>query len=114
MSFFVRTLCALPAVAIATGAFAHVSLETREAKAGGSYKAVLKIPHGCDGSPVVKVHVEIPDGVIAVKPMPKPGWQIETKRGPYAKGLSVLSRQATDRRREGNRLDRKIARRALR
>jgi periplasmic copper chaperone A len=85
MSFFTRTLCALPAVAIATGAFAHVSLETREAKAGSSYKAVLKLPHGCDGSPVVKLHVEIPEGVVAVKPMPKPGWQVETKRGAYGK-----------------------------
>jgi uncharacterized protein YcnI len=90
MSFFVRTLCALPAVAIATGALvhvavAHVSLETREAKAGSSYKAVLKVPHGCDGSPVVKLRAEIPDGVVAVKPMPKPGWQIETLRGPYPK-----------------------------
>jgi uncharacterized protein YcnI len=85
MSFFVRTLCALPAVAIATSALAHVTLETREAKAGSSYKAVLKLPHGCDGSPVVKLHVEIPEGVVAVKPMPKPGWQVETKRGAYGK-----------------------------
>jgi uncharacterized protein YcnI len=85
MSFFVRTLCVLPAVAAATGALAHITLETREAKAGSSYKAVLKVPHGCDGAAVVKLRAEIPEGVVAVKPMPKPGWQIETVRGPYAK-----------------------------
>ena len=60
-------------------------------KRAGSYKAVLKLPHGCDGSPVVKVHVEIPDGVIAVKPMPKPGWQIETKRGPYPRAIRIIT-----------------------
>jgi uncharacterized protein YcnI len=85
MSFFMRTLCALPAITIATGALAHITLETREAKAGSSYKAVLKVPHGCDGSAIVKLRAEIPEGVFAVKPMPKPGWQIETKRGAYAK-----------------------------
>jgi uncharacterized protein YcnI len=85
MSIFTRALCALPAVAIATGAYAHITLEGREAKAGSSYKAVLKVPHGCDGSAIVKLRVEIPEGAVAVKPMPKPGWQIETVRGPYAK-----------------------------
>ncbi len=85
MSLFVRTLCALAAIAFATGAYAHVTLETREAKAGSSYKAVLKIPHGCDGSAIVRLRTEIPEGVVAVKPMPKPGWQIETVRGAYGK-----------------------------
>jgi len=66
-------------------AFAHVTLETREAKAGTSYKAVLKVPHGCDGSATLKVRAQIPEGVIAVKPMMKPGWQIETVKGAYAR-----------------------------
>ncbi|ARQ02810.1 DUF1775 domain-containing protein [Pseudorhodoplanes sinuspersici] len=66
-------------------AFAHVTLETREAKAGTGYKAVLKVPHGCDGSATLKVRAQIPEGVIAVKPMMKPGWQIETVKGAYGK-----------------------------
>jgi uncharacterized protein YcnI/copper(I)-binding protein len=69
----------------AFSAFAHPSFETREASAGTSYKAVLKIPHGCDGTATLKVRAQIPDGVIAVKPMPKPGWHIETVRGPYGR-----------------------------
>ena len=64
-------------------AFAHVTLETREAKAGSGYKAVLKVPHGCEGSATLKVRAQIPEGVIAVKPMMKPGWQIETVKGSY-------------------------------
>ena len=55
---------------ISTALFAHVTLETREARAGMSYKAVLRVPHGCDGSPTLKVRAQIPQGVIAVKPMP--------------------------------------------
>ena len=66
-------------------AFAHVTLETREAKAGTGYKAVLKVPHGCDGSATLKVRAQIPEGVIAVKPMTKPGWQIETVKGSYGR-----------------------------
>ena len=63
----------------------HPSFETRSATVGASYKAVIKIPHGCDGSPTTRVRVLIPEGVIGVKPKPMPGWSIETKRGPYAR-----------------------------
>jgi uncharacterized protein YcnI len=66
-------------------AMAHPSLETRSATVGSSYKAVIKIPHGCDGSPTTRVRVVIPEGVIGVRPKPMPGWSIETKRGPYAR-----------------------------
>jgi uncharacterized protein YcnI len=65
-------------------ALAHVTLEKSEAKPGAPYKAVFKVPHGCEGSATVKISVAIPEGVIAVKPMPKPGWQIEIEKGTYA------------------------------
>jgi uncharacterized protein YcnI/copper(I)-binding protein len=73
----------LTAASIVT-AFAHASLEKGEA-AAGSYKAVLKIPHGCDGKATNLVRVEIPEGYVGVKPMPKAGWTLETKKGDYAK-----------------------------
>ena len=66
-------------------ALAHPSFETRSAAIGASYKARISIPHGCDGSPTTRVRVQIPEGVIGVKPKPMPGWSIETKRGPYAR-----------------------------
>ncbi len=66
-------------------AHAHASLEQREAKVGSGYKAVVKIGHGCDGSATTTVRVDIPEGVIGVKPMPKPGWTITTQRGAYAR-----------------------------
>ena len=74
----------------AVSALAHVTLETREARAGTGYKAVLRVGHGCDGSATTKIRAQIPDGVIAVKPMPKAGWQVETVRGPYTRAYPHL------------------------
>ena len=75
---------ALLLLALSVPAHAHVSLEQREATRGASYKAVLKIPHGCDGEATHTVRVDIPEGFIGVKPMPKPGWAIKTTRSAYA------------------------------
>jgi uncharacterized protein YcnI len=66
-------------------AAAHVTLETQEAKIGMPYKAVLRVPHGCEGSATTALRVRIPDGIIAVKPMPKPGWTLTTSSGKYSK-----------------------------
>ena len=68
----------------ASSASAHVTLEKREAAVGSYYKAVFAVPHGCAGSATIKVRVQIPEGVIGVKPMPKPGWNLETIKGKYA------------------------------
>jgi len=77
---------ALGAAALsATPARAHVELETDQAPAGSSYKAVLMVPHGCTGSPTVALRVQIPDGVVGAKPMPKPGWTVTTVVGKLAK-----------------------------
>ena len=66
-------------------ASAHVTLETREAPVGAPYKAVLRVPHGCEGAATIALRVRVPDGMIAVKPMPKPGWKIDTVTGKYPK-----------------------------
>lgn len=63
----------------------HVSLEQKQATVGAPYKAVFRVPHGCSGSATKKVIVQIPEGVIGVKPMPKPGWTLTIERGPYQK-----------------------------
>jgi len=47
-------------------AFAHATLETRQAPVGASYKAVLRVPHGCDGSATVSLRTRIPEGVIEI------------------------------------------------
>jgi periplasmic copper chaperone A len=74
----------IAALLFATPAFAHVTLEGRQAPIGTWYKAVFAVPHGCAGSATTKIRVQIPDGVIDVKPMPKPGWNVEVVKGKYA------------------------------
>jgi len=89
--------CALASAFIALPASAHITLEQPRTPVGAPYKAVFRVPHGCDGSTTVKLTVRIPEGVIAIKPMMKPGWQIETKRGVYAKSYSYFHGARFDR-----------------
>lgn len=81
-----KIMLALAAVGMATWpSTAHVTLETGEAPVGSTYKAVFRVPHGCEGQPTNAVRVRIPEGVIAVKPMPKAGWNLEKVKGKYEK-----------------------------
>jgi uncharacterized protein YcnI len=79
------SIAAAVLAALAVPAFAHVTLEKGEAPVGSTYKAVFRVPHGCEGKPTNVVRVQIPEGVIAIKPQPKSGWKLEKVRGPYAK-----------------------------
>jgi periplasmic copper chaperone A len=63
---------------------AHSSLENAKSPLG-SYKAVVKIPHGCEGQATNSVQIEIPEGYVGVKPMPKAGWVLELEKGDYAR-----------------------------
>ena len=71
-SFLLATAFAL----VTSAATAHVSFETAHAPVGSTYKAILRIPHGCEGEATNSVRIKIPEGIIALKPMPKPGWTI--------------------------------------
>jgi uncharacterized protein YcnI len=68
------------AVLAGAGVQAHVTLEQAQAPAGSSYKAVLRVGHGCNGTPTHTLKVIVPDGMRGVKPMPKPGWSITITR----------------------------------
>jgi periplasmic copper chaperone A len=73
---------------LAAPVLAHPSLDNPRAEAGSTYKAAIRITHGCSGSPVREVAVEIPEGVRGAKPMPKPGWTltVEPKRVRWSGG----------------------------
>lgn len=91
--------CALGAALTLAGAgsaFAHATLEVAEAPVNSSYKAILRVPHGCDGSTTLKVRVQIPEGLIAVKPMPKAGWTLETVKGKYAKTYKLYGSDVSE------------------
>ncbi len=79
----------------AGSAAAHVTLEQGEAAADSAYKAVLRVGHGCEGAATTALRVQIPEGLIVAKPMPKPGWQVELKEGDYAKSYDYFDTPVT-------------------
>lgn len=96
-----RPFGALALAAALTGfvipcAAAHVSLGNTEAVPNRQYRAVLQVPHGCDGEATTAIRVRIPEGVIAVKPMPKAGWTLTTTRGAYASSYENHGRTVTE------------------
>lgn len=82
--------------ALAGTAQAHVTLATTQAQPGSGYKAVLRVPHGCKGAATTQLSVQIPAGVIAVKPQPKPGWQITMTHGKYAQAYAFHGARLTE------------------
>jgi periplasmic copper chaperone A len=89
------TVFAFATLAVAS-AQAHVTLETGKAPAGSYYKAVFRVGHGCDGSPVRQLIVDIPPGVQGAKPMAKPGWRIEIERAALAKPYASHGRTVSE------------------
>lgn len=81
------------AMAAALPAAAHVSLENGTARIASNYKAILRVPHGCDGKATTAIRVRLPEGVISAKPMPKPGWTLEKTMGEYAKAYQLHGEQ---------------------
>lgn len=93
----IKTLALLPALMLAASpALAHLTLETTEAPAGSTYKGVIRVGHGCEGAPTTAVRVQIPEGVVAVKPMPKPGWTLETSVAAYSEPVQYRDRTLTE------------------
>jgi uncharacterized protein YcnI len=81
-------LTATVVVLLAAGpARAHVTLDRNEAPAESFFNAMVNVPHGCEGSPTLKVRVRIPDGVIGVKPQPKPGWELVIRKEKLAQPI---------------------------
>jgi periplasmic copper chaperone A len=84
MTFFLhRSVLAAAAFAgLSTAAQAHVTFEAAQVPANATVKAVLRVPHGCDGQPTTAIHIRMPEGVADVKPMPKAGWSLAAEPGP--------------------------------
>jgi periplasmic copper chaperone A len=75
----IKLIAACAVFTPATVVFSHITLEQGSAEAGAYYKAVLKLPHGCEASPTTAVTVLLPEGVQAARPMAKAGWKTEPK-----------------------------------
>jgi len=80
-----RATAMLAAFILVPPAYAHVTLQVKEAPVDSGYRAVFSVPHGCKGSATTKIRIRVPEGVVGVKPQPKAGWLLETVKGDYAK-----------------------------
>jgi uncharacterized protein YcnI len=58
----------------------HATLDKNEAPADSFFNTFVNVPHGCEGSPTLRVRVRIPEGVIGVKPQPKQGWDLMIRK----------------------------------
>ena len=82
---FIHVVAIAVAMLSASLAKAHIVLENQTAEVGSYYKAIFKVGHGCDNSPITKISVIIPEGFQGAKPMAKPGWRIAVNKGKLAK-----------------------------
>lgn len=86
---FVAGLLAVASLALPTLAHAHAGISPRTAENGKSIKAVITVPHGCDGAATTDVIVKLPEGFVGAKPQAKAGWQVEITKGDYAKTYAL-------------------------
>ena len=78
-------LLGMASVLWAAQTHAHVSMMAPEQVVQGqSFKAVVAIPHGCEGSATTSVTLHVPEGIVAVKPQPKAAWRISKTQQAYA------------------------------
>ena len=80
----------------ANSAFSHIVLEDGAAAAGASYRATLRVGHGCDGAATTGITVTIPAGFTGAQPMPKPGWTARTVSGKLAQPYTSHGKSFTD------------------
>ena len=57
-------------------ASAHVSFAPRQIPLGPTIEASLRIPHGCNGSPTLRLRMRIPAQISAIRPVAKEGWSV--------------------------------------
>jgi len=102
MNRTIHPLVALALAGVATlslgagDARAHATLEQGSSPANAMYKAVIRVPHGCDGAATHTLTVSLPDGVVAAKPMPKAGWDLAIETGAYDKTYDYYGRPMAD------------------
>lgn len=84
MKFATKLIAFGALLTAAQAGLSHVVLEDQAALAGSSYKAVLRVGHGCAGAPTSAIRVLLPAGFQGAKPMPKAGWTLNTRSEPLA------------------------------
>lgn len=79
MKRLVTACAALSVCLLAASASGHNYLLPTLAPAGFVHDIVMRVPHGCKGSPVNKVRIKIPEGVYRVSVEHREDWDVEVK-----------------------------------
>lgn len=95
-SFALKIVAACALTVCTSGAFAHITLADQAALAGTTYRATLRVGHGCGGAATTAIRVTIPAGFQGAKPMPKAGWVLSTKVGPLATPYDDHGKKVTE------------------
>ena len=77
-------------------ASAHVTLDQPQAQNGSYYKAVVRVGHGCEGTATHTLTVQVPFGFRGVKPMPKAGWTLTTRKATLAEPYDSHGKRVTE------------------
>ena len=72
------------ALAAPMAASAHVSAGASSTAAGSYTIVTMSVPHGCDGSPTMKITIDIPEDILSVTPTVNPNWTIARTTEPLA------------------------------
>lgn len=84
IQFATKSIAACALLTLAGASFAHVTLSESSAPAGSTYRATLRVGHGCGVSPTTEIKVLLPTGFKGAKPMPKAGWRLSVQRAALA------------------------------
>lgn len=77
-------------------AFAHVTANPNQGKAGTYFQTSLRISHGCEQSDTKVIRVKIPAGILTVHPQFKPGWEVELVKHKLDKPAAIGHGKTTD------------------
>ena len=94
--FHVALVMGLSVFAFPFPALSHVVLSDQAALAGTSYRATLRVGHGCEGSPTTAIKVIMPAGFRGAKPMPKAGWVLSVTLGKLDKPYDDHGKPVTE------------------
>ena len=73
-----KCLAAVAGGLLSMSALGHNYLVETQAPAGYVHDLAMRVPHGCQGSPVTQVRIKIPEGVFRVTVEDREDWDITT------------------------------------
>jgi uncharacterized protein YcnI len=94
--WFVSAVAGAIVALTATGAFAHVTVQPREAIAGGFQTFVIQVPNERDDAATTQIEVEFPPVFASVSFQPKPGWNIDVETVTFDEPVEAFGEEVTE------------------